>query len=50
MSPSMGRQLVDLNQRVDLSAVLPAIEVPTLVLHRRDHPLVPSKRGERPRR
>jgi class 3 adenylate cyclase len=45
MSPSMGRQLVDLNQRVDLSAVLPAIQVPTLVLHRRDNPLVPLEAG-----
>ncbi len=32
-------------QRVDLSAVLPAIQVPTLVLHRRDNPLVPLEAG-----
>lgn len=45
MSPSMGRQLVDLNQRADLSGVLPAIQVPTLVLHLRDNPLVPLQAG-----
>jgi class 3 adenylate cyclase len=45
MSPSMGRQLVDLNQRADLSGVLPAIQVPTLVLHLCDNPLVPLQAG-----
>jgi class 3 adenylate cyclase len=45
MSPSTARQLVDLNQRADLSGVLPAIRVPTLVLHRRDNPLVPVEAG-----
>jgi class 3 adenylate cyclase len=45
MSPSMARQLVDLNQRADLSAVLPAIRVPTLLLHLRDNPLVPLESG-----
>jgi class 3 adenylate cyclase len=45
MSPSMARQLVDLNQRADLSGVLPAIRVPTLVLHLRDNPLVPVEAG-----
>jgi class 3 adenylate cyclase len=45
MSPSMGRQLVDLNQRADLSGVLPAIQVPALVLHLRDNPLVPLQAG-----
>jgi class 3 adenylate cyclase len=45
MSPSMARQLVDLNQRADLSGVLPAIRVPTLVLHLRDNPLVPLQAG-----
>ena len=45
MSPSTARQLVDLNQRADLSGVLPAIRVPTLVLHRRDNPLVPVQAG-----
>ena len=45
MSPSMARQLVDLNQRADLSGVLPAISVPALVLHRRENPLVPVEAG-----
>jgi class 3 adenylate cyclase len=45
MSPSTARQLVDLNQRTDLSGVLPAIRLPTLVLHRRDNPLVPIEAG-----
>jgi class 3 adenylate cyclase len=41
----MARKLVDLNARSDLRAVLPAIRVPTLVLHRRDNPLVPIEAG-----
>jgi len=45
MSPSTARQLVDLNQRTDLSGVLPAIRVPTLLLHRRDNVLVPIEDG-----
>jgi class 3 adenylate cyclase len=45
MSPSMARQLVDLNARSDLRGVLPALRVPTLVLHRRDNPLIPVEAG-----
>jgi class 3 adenylate cyclase len=45
VSPSMARKLVDLNARADLSGVLPAIRVPTLVLHRRDNPLIPVEAG-----
>jgi class 3 adenylate cyclase len=45
MSASTARQLVELNQRTDLSGVLPAIQVPTLVFHRRDNPLVPVEAG-----
>jgi class 3 adenylate cyclase len=45
VSPSMARKLVDLNARADLSGVLPAIRVPTLVLHRRDNPLLPVSAG-----
>lgn len=41
MSPSMAREIVELNARVVLSGVLPAIRVPTLVLHQKDNPLVP---------
>ncbi len=45
VSPSTARKLVDLNVSVDLSGVLPAIRVPTLVLHRRDNPLIPIAAG-----
>jgi class 3 adenylate cyclase len=45
MSPSTARQVVDLNAQVDLSGVLPAIRVPTLVLQLRDSPLVPVQGG-----
>jgi class 3 adenylate cyclase len=45
VSPSMARKLVDLNASSDLSGVLPAIRVPTLVLHRRENPLVPLEAG-----
>jgi class 3 adenylate cyclase len=44
-SPSMARKLVDLNWRTDLTGVLPALRVPTLVLHRRENPLVPLELG-----
>ena len=45
MSPSMARKLVDLNSRADLSGVLPAIRVPTVVLYLRGNPLVPAEAG-----
>lgn len=45
VSPSMARKLVDLNVRSDLSGVLPAVRVPTLVLHQRDNALVPLDAG-----
>ena len=45
VTPSMARKLVDLNVRSDLSGVLPAIRVPTLVLQQRDSPLVPPQAG-----
>jgi class 3 adenylate cyclase len=41
VSPLMARRLVDLNAQADVTGVLPAIRVPTLVLIRRDNPLVP---------
>jgi class 3 adenylate cyclase len=41
VSPLMARRLLDLNAHADVTAVLPAIRVPTLVLIRRDNPLVP---------
>src|SRR5918992_1607555 len=40
-SPSIARRLVDMNVQVDLSGVLPAIRVPTLVLYRTENPLIP---------
>jgi pimeloyl-ACP methyl ester carboxylesterase len=45
VGPSMARKLADLNVRSDLSGVLPAIRVPTLVLHQRDNALVPLEAG-----
>jgi class 3 adenylate cyclase len=50
MSPSTARQVVDLNARVDLSGVLPAIRVPTLILQLRDSPLVPAQAGREAQR
>jgi class 3 adenylate cyclase len=41
VSPLMARRLVDLSAHADVTGVLPAIRVPTLVLIRRDNPLVP---------
>jgi class 3 adenylate cyclase len=41
VSPLMARRIVDLNARADVTGVLPTIRVPTLVLIRRDNPLVP---------
>ena len=45
VSPSMARKLIDLNVRSDLSGVLPAIRVPTLVLQQRDNPLISLEAG-----
>jgi class 3 adenylate cyclase len=45
VTPSMARKLIDLNVRSDLSGVLPAIRVPTLVMQQRDSPLVPPDGG-----
>jgi len=45
LSPSAAREVVALNARVDLSGVLPAIRVPTLVLHQKDNPMVPVQAG-----
>ncbi len=41
VSPSIARQLIDMSVQVDLSGVLPAIRVPTLVLYRTGNPLIP---------
>jgi class 3 adenylate cyclase len=44
-SPAMARKLIELYLRMDLSAVLPAIRVPTLVVHRTDDMLTELERG-----
>jgi class 3 adenylate cyclase len=41
VSPLIARRLVDMSVQVDLSGVLPAIRVPTLVLYRTGNPLIP---------
>jgi class 3 adenylate cyclase len=45
VTPSTARKLIDLNLRSDLSGVLPAIRVPTLVLQQRENPLMPFEAG-----
>ncbi len=45
VSPSVARKLIDLNFRADLSGVLPAIRVPTLVLQQRHSPLSSLEAG-----
>ncbi len=45
MSPSMARKMLELNAQIDLRGLLPAIRVPTLVLHQRDNPLIPVESG-----
>ena len=46
-SPGIVRQLVELEKQVDISAILPAIRVPTIVMHRRDDPMVDFELGRR---
>ena len=45
--PGMVRKLVEMEPQVDVRTVLPTIRVPTLVLHRRDDPLVDIELGRR---
>jgi class 3 adenylate cyclase len=45
MSPAMARKMLEFNARIDLRGLLPAIRVPTLVLHRRNNPLIPIASG-----
>jgi class 3 adenylate cyclase len=45
MSPSMARKMLVLNAEIDLRGLLPAIRVPTLVLHQRENPLIPIESG-----
>jgi class 3 adenylate cyclase len=44
-SPSGALELMDLYRELDVRAALPAIGVPTLVLHRADDRLMPSRQG-----
>ena len=44
VSPSMARALIGLYRTIDISDVLPSIDVPTLVLHRRDD-WIPVEQG-----
>ena len=46
-SPGIVRQLVKLEEQVDIRSVLPAIRVPTIVMHRREDPLVDFELGRR---
>lgn len=45
VSPHMAVELLRLNTDLDVRHVLPAIRVPTLVLHRRDERFVPVENG-----
>jgi class 3 adenylate cyclase len=44
-SPGTARALLRVAQDSDVRAVLPAIQIPTLVLHLRDDPLIPIRAG-----
>ena len=44
-SPRAARHLLELSSWLDISGALPAIAVPTVVLHRRDDPVVPLEHG-----
>jgi class 3 adenylate cyclase len=44
-SPGTFREYISLNLQIDVESILPAIRVPTLVLHRRNDAMIPLKRG-----
>jgi class 3 adenylate cyclase/pimeloyl-ACP methyl ester carboxylesterase len=44
-SPGIVRQLLVLEKQVDIRSVLPAIRVPTIVMHRHDDPMVDFELG-----
>ena len=44
-SPRMARQILELNTQIDVRSVLPAISVPTLVLHSTHDPILPIEHG-----
>jgi class 3 adenylate cyclase len=45
VSPAMARQILGLYMQTDLRGVLPAVRVPTLVIHQKDGALVPVEQG-----
>lgn len=45
-TPRVASQLLQLNAEIDISGVLAAVAVPTLVLHRRDDRIVPLSHGQ----
>jgi class 3 adenylate cyclase len=45
MSPAMARQILKMVLETDIRGILPAIRVPTLVVHRREDRLVPVELG-----
>ena len=45
LSPATARKIIELNMKTDLRGVLPAIRVPTLVLHQTDNPFTPIELG-----
>jgi class 3 adenylate cyclase len=44
-TPGAVRQLLDMNQQMDCRPVLPAISVPTLVVHRSGDPIIHAEHG-----
>ena len=46
VTPASARKILEMSLRVDLSEVLPAIRVPTLVLHRTEDRLIPVEQGQ----
>jgi class 3 adenylate cyclase len=44
-SPGTVRKLIEMESSVDVRVVLPVIQVPTLVVHRHEDPLVPPELG-----
>jgi pimeloyl-ACP methyl ester carboxylesterase len=47
LSPGALRTLMTLNRAIDVTAVLPALQVPTLVLHRRTDAQAPARLGRK---
>jgi class 3 adenylate cyclase/pimeloyl-ACP methyl ester carboxylesterase len=45
-SPAMARALIDSCVEIDVRAILPSIQVPTVVIHRKDERVVPLSQSE----